>query len=150
MNPFFEEFMTDDADTIIVGMGTVSAAAKTAVKQMRKNGERVGYLKLRWFRPFPSEDLRKVLSHSTRVGVIDRDFAHGGPDDAGVLFNDIRSAMYRLKTKPVMIDFIAGLAGREVSIDDIIGMFREVQKAEDADIVNWVRVREKSNRGKSE
>ena len=145
-NPFFEEFMTDEADTIIVGMGTVSAAAKTAVKRMRKNGDKVGYLKLRWFRPFPSEDLRKVLSRAEHVGVIDRDFAHGGPDDAGVLFNDIRAALYKSKSRPPLIDFIAGLAGREVSIDDVIAMFRKVQNAEEEELVNWVRVREKSSR----
>lgn len=145
-NPFFEEFMTEGADTIIVGMGTVSAAAKTAVKQMRKNGDKVGYVKLRWFRPFPSEDLRRVLSRAAHVGVIDRDFAHGGPDDAGVLFNDIRAALYKSKSRPPLIDFIAGLAGREVSIDDVIGMFRKVQRAEEEELVNWVRVREKPSR----
>ena len=146
-NPFFEEFMTDDAETIIVGMGTVSAAAKTAVRRMRKNGEKVGYLKLRWFRPFPSEDLRKVLSRAETVGVIDRDFAHGSPDDAGVLFNDIRAAMYKSRQRPPMCDFIAGLAGREVSIEDVIAMFQKTQKLKDQDsIVTWVRVREKTSR----
>lgn len=146
VNPFFEELMTEDADTIIVGMGTVSAAARTAVRQMRKSGEKVGYIKLRWFRPFPSEDLRRTLSRVQNTGVIDRDFAHGGPDDAGVLFNEIRSAMYRLKNKPPMIDFVAGLAGREISIEDVIAMFRKTQKAseqQDGEIVNWVRVRER-------
>jgi len=102
---------------------------------------------LRWFRPFPSEDLRAVLSRAQSVGVIDRDFAHGGPDDAGVLFNDIRAAMYLSKKRPPMIDFIAGLAGREISIDDIIAMYQKTKKAEDQEsIVNWVRVREKSSR----
>ncbi len=152
-NPFFEEFMTEDADTIIVGMGTVTAAAKTAVKQMRKKGEKVGYVKMRWFRPFPSDDLRKVLSKASSVGVIDRDFAHGGPDDAGILFNDIRAAMYKSETRPPMIDFIAGLAGREISIEDVISMYRKTQKAKDEemDLVTWVRVREKSSsKGKDE
>jgi pyruvate ferredoxin oxidoreductase alpha subunit len=146
-NPFFEEFMTEDAETIIVGMGTVSAAAKTAVKQMRKKGEKVGYVKMRWFRPFPSEDLRKVLSKVSSVGVIDRDFAHGGPDDAGILFNEIRATMYKSRTRPPMIDFIAGLAGREISIEDVVSMYHKSQKAKDQeeDLVTWVRVREKSS-----
>jgi pyruvate ferredoxin oxidoreductase alpha subunit len=152
-NPFFEEFMTEDAETIIVGMGTVTAAAKTAVKQMRAKGERVGYVKIRWFRPFPSEELRNVLSKATSIGVIDRDFAHGGPDDAGILYNEIRAAMYKSKTRPPMIDFIAGLAGREISIEDVVSMYHKTQKAkgEDEDLVTWVRVREKpSAKGKDE
>jgi pyruvate ferredoxin oxidoreductase alpha subunit len=145
-NPFFEEFMTEDADTIMVGMGTVTAAAKTAVRQMRKKGEKVGYIKLRWFRPFPAQDLRNVLSKANYVGVIDRDFAHGGPDDAGVLFNEIRAAMYKSKNKPPMIDFIAGLAGREISIEDVVAMYHKTQEADEQqeNLVNWVRVREGS------
>ncbi len=141
-NPFFEEFMTEDAKTILVGMGTVTSAAKSAVKRMRQNGEKVGYVKMRWFRPFASDELRHVLSRADSVGVIDRDFAHGGPDDGGILFNDLRAAMYTSRSKPRMIDFTAGLAGREIAIEDVIRMYRQVQKADESDLVTWVGVRE--------
>jgi pyruvate ferredoxin oxidoreductase alpha subunit len=111
---------------------------------MRKNGEKVGYIKLRWFRPFASDDLRNVLSKANQIGIIDRDFAHGGPDDAGVLYNEIRAAMYKSNSRPAMIDFIAGLAGREISIEDVISMYHKTQRArEEETLVNWVRVRER-------
>jgi pyruvate ferredoxin oxidoreductase alpha subunit len=145
-NPFFDEFMTEDADTVIVGMGTVTAAARSAVKLLRAKGEKVGYIKLRWFRPFPSEELRNALSKTKFVGVIDRDFAHGSPDDGGVLFNDIRAALYRSMNRPPMRNFIAGLAGREIAIQDVADMFRLTSAAKDTegDVVNWIRVREGS------
>lgn len=146
-NPFFDGFMTEDADTVILGMGTVTAAAKSAVKLLRGKGEKVGYVKLRWFRPFPSEELREALSRTKFVGVIDRDFAHGSPDHGGVLFNDVRAALYRSKNRPPMVDFIAGLAGREIAIQDVADMFRMTSGAEDVgegDVVRWIRVRESS------
>jgi pyruvate ferredoxin oxidoreductase alpha subunit len=144
-NPFFEEFMTQDADTIIVGVGTVTAAAKSAVKLLRKRGDKVGYIKLRWFRPFPTNELREALSRARFVGVIDRDFAHGSPDHGGVLFNDVRSTLYRSKNKPAVVNFIAGLAGREIAIQDVTDMFtmtRQAEDVEDTDVVKWIRVRE--------
>ena len=146
-NPFFDEFMTEDADTVLVGMGTVTAAAKSAVKLLRGKGEKVGYIKLRWFRPFPSKELREALSRTKFVGVIDRDFAHGSPDDGGVLFNDVRAALYRSKNKPPIVDFMGGLAGREIAIQDVTDMFRMTSEAEDVgdnNVVSWIRVRESS------
>jgi pyruvate ferredoxin oxidoreductase alpha subunit len=143
-NPFFEEFMTEDAETILVGMGTVTAAAKSAVRLLRRKGEKVGYIKLRWFRPFPAAELKEALSGSKFVGVIDRDFAHGSPDHGGVLFNDLRAALYRSKNKPTVVNFIAGLAGREIAIQDVTEMFkmtREAEDVQDADVVRWIRVR---------
>jgi pyruvate ferredoxin oxidoreductase alpha subunit len=144
-NPFFDEFMTEGADTVIVGMGTVTAAAKSAVKLLRAKGEKVGYIKLRWFRPFPSEELREALSKARFVGVIDRDFAHGSPDHGGVLFNDLRASLYRSRNRPAIVDFIAGLAGREIAIQDVTNMFRmtsEAEESEEGDVVKWIRVRE--------
>jgi pyruvate ferredoxin oxidoreductase alpha subunit len=144
-NPFFDDFMVEDAEIVLIGMGTVTAAAKSAVKLLRAKGDKVGYIKLRWFRPFPSEELREALSKARFVGVIDRDFAHGSPDHGGVLFNDLRAALYRSKNRPPVVDFIAGLAGREIAIQDVTDMFRMTSEAEaagDADLVKWIRVRE--------
>jgi pyruvate ferredoxin oxidoreductase alpha subunit len=146
-NPFLDEFMTEDADTVLIGLGTVTAAAKSAVKILRARGDKVGYIKLRWFRPFPSEELREALSRARVVGVIDRDFAHGSPDHGGVLFNDVRAALYSSKNRPPIVNFIAGLAGREIAIQDVADMFRmtsEAEKVQDANIVKWIRVRERT------
>src|ERR1700726_4515021 len=60
-NPFFEEFETADADIVLVGMGTLSNPMRVAIRQMRKEGKKVGFVRVRWFRPFPADELAKCL-----------------------------------------------------------------------------------------
>ena len=145
-SPFFTEFMTDDADTILIGLGTVCAPGRTACRRLREKGEKVGFVSLRWFRPFPTIELRESLQRFKAVGVIDRDFAHGSPDDGGILMHEVRSALYPLKNRPAMINIITGLGGRDVSIDDCIRMYEIAQKSKTEDkldnFVTWVGVRE--------
>jgi len=145
-SPFFTEFMTDDADTVLIGLGTVCAPGRTAVRRLREKGEKVGFVSLRWFRPFPTIELREALSRFKAVGVIDRDFAHGAPDDGGILLHEVRSCLYPLKNRPAVTNIITGLGGRDVSIDDCIRMFRIAQKSKTDDklddFVTWIGVRE--------
>jgi len=145
-NPFFTEFMTDDADTVLIGLGTVCAPGRTACKRLRERGEKVGFVSLRWFRPFPTIELRESLKRFKAVGVIDRDFAHGSPDDGGILMHEVRSALYPLKDRPAITNIITGLGGRDVSIDDCIRMYEIAQKSKTDDkldnFVTWIGVRE--------
>jgi pyruvate ferredoxin oxidoreductase alpha subunit len=118
-NPFFEEYMTDDADVVLVGMGTLSTPVKVAIRQMRAEGKKVGFVRVRWFRPFAAEDLAKSLGRFKAVGVIDRDFSLGSPYESGVLVNDVRAALYPAPARPPVLGFIAGLGGREVTVPDV-------------------------------
>ena len=144
--PFFTEFMTDDADTVLIGLGTVCAPGRTACRRLREKGEKVGFVSLRWFRPFPTLELRESLKRFKAVGVIDRDFAHGSPDDGGILMHEVRSALYPLKNRPAITNIITGLGGRDVSIDDCIRMYEIAQKSKTDDkldnFVTWIGVRE--------
>ncbi len=145
--PFhFDEFMTDDAEVVLLGMGTVAMPARTAVRRLREKGERVGYINLRWFRPFPTVELRESLRRFRAVGVIDRDFAHGAPDDGGVLLHEVRSCLYPARERPVVVDFITGLGGRDVSIADCMSMFelsrRAASRGEPDEHVTWIGLRE--------
>jgi pyruvate/2-oxoacid:ferredoxin oxidoreductase alpha subunit len=71
-NPWFEEYLTDDAEIILVGMGTISLPLKVAIRNLRAQGKKVGVIRPRWFRPFPTERLVQVLSRASAVGIIDR------------------------------------------------------------------------------
>ena len=122
-SPFFDEFMTDDADAVLIGLGTVGMPARTAVRRLREHGHKVGYVNLRWFRPFPTAELRASLRRFKAVGVIDRDFAHGSPDDGGILMHEVRSCLYPARERPVVLNFIAGLGGRDVSITNCETMY---------------------------
>jgi pyruvate ferredoxin oxidoreductase alpha subunit len=145
-SPFFTEFMTDDADTILIGLGTVCAPGRTACRRLREKGEKVGFVSLRWFRPFPTIELRESLQRFKAVGVIDRDFAHGSPDDGGILMHEVRSALYPLKDRPAITNIITGLGGRDVAIDDCIRMYKIAQRSKTEDkldnFVTWIGVRE--------
>ena len=145
-NPWFTEFETDDADVVLIGLGTVAMPARTAVRRLRQQGEKVGYVNLRWFRPFPSQELRDCLGRFKAVGIIDRDFAHGSPDSGGILCHDIRSCLYPLEKRPHVFNIITGLGGRDVSIDECIKMYdiglnAVAGKVKD-ELVTWIGLRE--------
>jgi len=145
-SPFFDEFMTEDAEVALIGLGAVCMPARTAVRRLREKGKKVGYVNLRWFRPFPAPELRAVLGRMKAVGVIDRDFAHGSPDSGGIVVHDIRSCLYPLKNRPAIANFMGGLGGRDISIDDCIRMFEVTaeapRRAPEDELVTWVGLRE--------
>jgi len=144
-NPFFEEYRTEDAEVVLVGMGTLSMPVKVAVRQMRQQGVRVGFVRLRWFRPFPTEELATTLSRFRAVGVIDRDYSFGSPHASGVLANEIRAALYNSLARPPLVSFICGLGGREVTVPNVLEMTELVRRAaagEPAESTYWIGIRQ--------
>lgn len=144
-NPFFEEFMTEDADIVLVGMGTLSNPVRVAIREMRKQGKKVGMVRVRWFRPFPAEELAKTLGRFKAVGVIDRDFSLGSPYQTGVLATEIRSSLYPSAKRPPVLGFICGLGGREVTLPDVHKMADSVYAAAEGKaqpLLQWIGVRE--------
>ena len=145
-NPFFEEYMTDDADIVLMGMGTLSISVKVAIRQMRKEGKRVGFVRMRWFRPFAAEELAKSLQRFAAIGVIDRDYSFGSPYAGGVLAGEVRHALYPGPgKKPPVVDFICGLGGREVTVPDVQRMADAVYHAADGKaqpLTQWIGLRE--------
>ena len=145
-SPYFDEYMCDDAETVLIGVGTVAAPGRTAAKRLRDKGQKVGYVNLRWFRPFPTEELRACLSRFKSVGVVDRDFAHGSPDNCGILMHEVRSCLYPAKNRPAIVNFIGGLGGRDLSIADAQRMYDITQQAAKKDsmdgFITWIGLRE--------
>jgi len=144
-NPFFEEYMTEDADVVLVGMGTLSTPCKVAIRQMRKEGKKVGLVRVRWFRPFAAEELAKTLGRFKAVGVIDRDFSLGSPHLSGVLATEVRAALYPSAKRPPVLGFICGLGGREVTLPDVEKISESVFRAAEGKsqpLTQWIGVRE--------
>ena len=137
----------DDAEIALVGMGTLAMPVKVAVRKMRAQGQKVGFVRVRWFRPFPTIELQDALGGLQAVGVIDRDYGFGSPFHSGVLANELRAALYAVDNPPKIISLIAGLGGREVSTDNVIGIAGMVFDAagggaiDDQD-THWIGVRE--------
>ncbi|HYM41107.1 MAG TPA: transketolase C-terminal domain-containing protein [Thermoplasmata archaeon] len=105
-------YKVDDADTVLVTMGTATTTAKGVVDAMRADGHKVGLAKLRTFRPFPVQELRELAGGVDRIGVLDRSFTFGA---AGAAFTEVAGALYSLPQRPVLRDFVAGLGGRDIT-----------------------------------
>ena len=127
-SPWFEEYMTDDAEICFIGLGTMSLPLRVAVRRARDRGIKMGFIRLKWFRPFATEEVREALSRFQAVAVIDRDYSYGSPGNGGVLFNEVRSALYPLEKRPMLFPFICGLGGREIHQGDVVEMIDRVQE----------------------
>ena len=144
-NPFFEEYETEDADVVLLGMGTLSTPVKVAIRKMRQEGKKVGFVRMRWFRPFAAEELAKCLERFKAVGVVDRDFSLGSPFHSGVLATEVRAAMNSSAKHPPVIGFICGLGGREVLLQDVekmTGIVYEAAAGKTQAPTQWIGVRE--------
>jgi pyruvate ferredoxin oxidoreductase alpha subunit len=143
--PFIEEYMTDDADYVLVGQGTIAMPGRVIVRRLREQGHKVGFARLKWFRPFPTEEVVERLSHFKSVGIIDRDYSFGSPHHGGVLFTEFRAAFYDSPRRPAMVNIIGGLGGREFTAADGQEMFELLRKSAAGELttnVHWIGVRE--------
>ena len=122
-----ECFDTDDADMIIVTTQTMASAARIAVEQSRQSGHKTGLVKIRMYRPFPTEELASVLSRVEKVGVIDRNVAFG---HAGVFSLEVKAALCNLPERPIVFGFISGLAGTPVSPSRVIEMLDIMRRSD--------------------
>src|ERR687887_353257 len=130
-NAFLDEYMTDDADFVFFGQGTLALPMKVAIRRLRAQGHKVGLVRLKWFRPFPTEDVIKSLTRFKAVGVIDRDYSFGSPFYGGVLYHELRSALYSQPKRPIVLSFVAGLGGREIDQNMATQIFELTRKAAD-------------------
>jgi len=129
-----EEYFINDADILIITLGVIGEEAKEAVDRLRKEDLRVGLIRLRSIRPFPSEILSKYCCDKKLCIVIERSVSFGG---GGVILNDVLSTFYRYNVETPTIGYIAGLGGREVSVEDIVGMVSEAySKLKDGKLPN--------------
>jgi pyruvate ferredoxin oxidoreductase alpha subunit len=147
VEPFIERYMMEDAEVALVGMGTLAMPVKVAVRKLREQGKKVGFVRVRWFRPFPTPELQDALSRVKAVGVIDRDYSFGSTFYSGVLSNELRSALYPVANRPKILSFIAGLGGREVNTDNVIDVANRLFKAASGGDIDdqdtyWLGVRE--------
>ncbi|TRZ87746.1 MAG: pyruvate ferredoxin oxidoreductase [Methanosarcinales archaeon] len=134
-----DTYRMDDAEAVLVTMGTVTSTSRQVVDELRQEGKKVGLIKLRFFRPFPSEELKNILQNTGAVGVVDRSLSFIG---GGQAFNETRSALYGLSIP--IINHLAGLGGRDVTEMQIRKMFEltlRAAKGEKVKTVNWHNTR---------
>lgn len=136
-----EQYRCDDAEVVLVTVGSVTGTARVVVDKMREEGHKVGVLKLRYLRPFPSDVIGEVGSKVKALGVIDKDISFGYE---GTIFTNVNSALVQLDRLPKTMNFIAGLGGRDITKENIEDMFKkliEVSSGKELDRIQFVNVR---------
>jgi len=139
-----EKYHSDDAEVIMLTMGSLSSSAKDLVDLLRKRGEKVGLVKLKSFRPFPNEEIVSALSHAKAVAVLEKDISLG---HAGGLYLDTAASFVNIEHTPLMINFICGLGGRDVTSSQLEQAVREAKNAAETgkvgERVRWLGLQEK-------
>jgi 2-oxoisovalerate ferredoxin oxidoreductase alpha subunit len=138
-----EQYMCEDADNIILSMGTISSEAKLAVDNLRKQGRKTGAARVRVFRPFPKDEIAHIAKNAQMLTIIDRQVSYGME---GPLHTETKATLYSRTDSPLVTGFIAGLGGRDVTVHDIEDMtkktYQYLQAGKVEHEVQWFGLRE--------
>ncbi len=140
---YFEEYQLDEAEIVLIGLGSAMGTARTAVDNLRKKGIKTGLINLRLYRPFPGEALKRTLSGVKVIGVMDR--ADTFSLNGGPLFGDIRNALYEKREGMEIVNYIYGLGGRDINVsdfEDILNQLTAVYEGKEHKIIDYYGVRE--------
>ena len=120
-----ESYRMDDAQVALVTMGALGETAMEVVDARRDKGEKIGLVRIRLWRPFPFADFARAVRKVSVLGVMDRAVSIGGP--IGPVASEIKSALYQGDHRPKIVEFVAGLGGRDVTVQDFGKMFDTLQ-----------------------
>lgn len=138
-----ETYKCEDADLIILSMGTIGSEAKLAVDNLRKQGQKVGAARVRVFRPFPKDEILNLSTNAQMLTIIDRQVSYGME---GPLHTEVKASIYSKEVSPLIAGFIAGLGGRDVTLHDIEAMVQKslqyLKAGKVEKEVQWIGLRE--------
>jgi len=121
-----EKYRTDDADYITISIGSTAGTTKTAIEELRNEGIKAGLVRIRAFRPFPAEEIVAAISKAKAVAVLDR--AESLSNQAGPLSTEIKAGLFDAGSKIPYASYIYGLGGREIFIEDIKNVYRNLKE----------------------
>jgi pyruvate ferredoxin oxidoreductase alpha subunit len=126
---YVEPYLMEDAEVALIGMGSMAGTIRYVVDELRSEGVKAGMIKLRLFRPFPAEYIKKAVGDVPVLGVMEKCISFGAP--ASPLMEEIMTAYYLDKKKPTMANYVVGLGGRDVSPDMIREAFDSLLKVKE-------------------
>jgi pyruvate ferredoxin oxidoreductase alpha subunit len=124
---YVEPYLMEDAEVAVIGMGSAMGTVRHVVDELRGEGVKAGMIKLRLFRPFPVADLKKAVGGVPMLGVMEKCISFGAP--ASPLMEEIMTAYYHDKEKPLMANYVVGLGGRDVSPAMVREIYSSLLKA---------------------
>ena len=130
-HPAVDAYRCEDADIVFFLIGAVATKARDAVDRLREAGQKVGVLRPRLLRPYPAAALRRLLAGARAVVVLDQDLSMG---QGGVLHTELAAALYGAERAPLLVSFIGGLGGRDVSAEEFYEMAAVARSAIDTGV----------------
>ena len=124
-----ENYRTDDADYILITLGSISGLVREIVDKLREQGEKAGLLRIRYMRPFPNEEIAKAVKKAKAVGVLEKDISFG---NEGTVYTNVNSALQKAGISIPTSDYIGGLGGRNISPGEIENIFEELKQEKSA------------------
>lgn len=140
-NGLMDTYRCEDAEAILITTGSVTGTARIVVDQLRKEGKKVGVLKLRYLRPFPIDRLKTEIGNAKVVGVIDKNISFGYE---GTVFTNVNSTLVNMANSPKSMNFIGGLGGRDITKNNIKNAFESMIKmsvGEEQERIQYMNVR---------
>lgn len=135
-----EKYKTDDAEYMLVCLGSTAGTAKVAVEELRHEGIKAGLVKIRVFRPFPAEDIVNVLKKAKSVAILDR--SESLSSQAGPVATEIKAALYDAGVNIPIKPYIYGLGGREIYVDQIKNVYKAIKDIKKTEPVSYLGVKE--------
>ncbi len=140
-NGLIEEYNCERADAVLVTMDSMTGTARDVVDEMRAEGKKIGLIKLKCFRPFPTEEFQKLAHKYKAIGVVDRNNSFGSAG-GGIVALELSRALYEVADKPLIANFHVGLSGTDVTMNQIRYMADETLEAAKTGkvkhVVDWV------------
>lgn len=121
-----EAYRTDDADVVLVTLGSIAGLVRSVVDELRAKGVRAGLVRIRYMRPFPSRELALALANAQAVGVLEKDISFGAE---GTVFTNVNSALQQAGNVVPTVNFIGGLGGDDITPDQVRNAFATLRRA---------------------
>ena len=122
-----ETYQTEDADYLLITLGTIAGLAREAVDALRQQGERVGLIRIRYMRPFPNEEIAAAVKGAKAIAVLEKDVSFG---NEGTVYTNVNSALQKAGVRIPTVNYIGGLGGKNISAEEITDIFTALKTAE--------------------
>ena len=133
-----ENYLCDDAEAVLITLGSVAGTVRTVVDELRAKGQKVGLCKIRYMRPFPTEEIIALGKKVSRLGVLEKDISFGYE---GTVFTNVSSALVSVGQPLLCSNYIGGFGGRSISKENIREIFRNLLENNEPQRVNFIGMR---------
>jgi pyruvate ferredoxin oxidoreductase alpha subunit len=123
---YINPYMMDDAEVAVIGLGSAMGTVRHVVNELRDEGVKAGMIKMRLFRPFPEEDVKKAIGNVKVLGVMEKCISFGAP--ASPLMEELMTIFYDEDVRPLMANYVHGLGGRDTSVTMVRKVFDNLMK----------------------